>query len=128
MPDGAGAGEAAEEAPAAGNNPQAANAGQNQQGAESPQYVEMSLDGRFGRVRALPWRALCVARRRALGLTLPSRALLAPQYAEVLGTGSFKTVYAPGAARGGRGVGRGELRGLPSSPVTRLLTRRWASK
>ena len=54
MPDG----EAAEEAPAAGgqegNNPQAANAGQNQQGAEPPQYVEMSLDGRFGRVRALP--------------------------------------------------------------------------
>jgi len=37
--------EAAEEAP---------EAGPNQQADEPPQYVEMSLDGRFGRVRALP--------------------------------------------------------------------------
>ena len=75
MPDGAGAvatGEAAEEA--AGGQAAMENAsGQNQQGAEPPQYVEMSLDGRFGRVRPLPSLAL-VSRSSASPRTDPAFA------------------------------------------------------
>jgi hypothetical protein len=56
MADGGGAAEApaaGEEAPAAGGQePANTLVGPNQQAVEPPQYVEMSLDGRFGRVRS----------------------------------------------------------------------------